>query len=194
MGRVHETMCKEEDRVSNNQVHLGVSQEHITVLAYCVRSRWQVLKLLSNFFGDLNIIQGIFQRWHKASWEWEPLSACKGDKALSRICSTEKQVKGSNLEMRKVTQHWKESDISRRATKFVFESSKASPRAVASPSIASPSSVALTAFKLRYWASTALSWDNQRVSVASFSFNLGSFNTCCISQSSAAWVVLLEKV
>ena len=45
MGQVHETMCKEEDRVSyNHQVHLGVSWEHITVLAYCVWSaahaRW----------------------------------------------------------------------------------------------------------------------------------------------------------
>ena len=36
-GQVHETMRTEEDGVSNNhQVHLGVSWEHVTVLAYCV--------------------------------------------------------------------------------------------------------------------------------------------------------------
>ena len=45
MGPVHEAMHKEEDRVSyNHQVHLGVPQEHITVLVYCVWSaapvRW----------------------------------------------------------------------------------------------------------------------------------------------------------
>ena len=36
-GQVHETTHKEEDKVSNNhRVHLGVSREHITVLAYFI--------------------------------------------------------------------------------------------------------------------------------------------------------------
>ena len=39
MGQVHDTMCKEEDRVSNNHwVHLGASWGHITVVAYCILS------------------------------------------------------------------------------------------------------------------------------------------------------------
>ena len=67
-------------------------------------------------------------------------------------------------------------------TSDVSESSKARPQDVASPSLASSSRVALIAF-----------CDNQRVSTARFNFNLGSFMTRCISRSSAAWVVLLEK-
>ena len=122
----------------------------------------------------------------------EPLSTCRADKALSRICSTEGRLRVALWEQR---ERWpnteRASDISRRrAMKFGFESSKASSRAVASPSVASSSSVALTAFKLHHRESTALSWENQHVSLARFSFNLDSFNTCCISQSSAAWVVL----